>query len=181
MSLAKLQNSLKAAVTSALDQMIRISESAPKERRPKEAIIQCELYRYYTNLGYLVHPEAGYFSAESGRKASCDLRIIDTQGDELWVEIKVAHDGGGLITKIDEEKRKWEKDGEKLDNEQKNSRAVFLLIGLTEEEPTSSERRFFQEVKSFWGGGYQFTEVDTRLITWPNAGVKYVTAWYWIW
>ncbi len=181
MNLRHPEHILEQAVKSALEQMIRISKFNPNERRPKEAIIQFELYRHYSNLGYIVSPEAGYFPADDSRKWSCDLRIIGVKGDELWVEIKVANDGGGLKTAIPEEKKKWIKDGEKLDYAPKTSRAVFLLVGLTEGDPESSESQFIQEVDRFWDGKYGFQKVDTKPITWPHAGVKYVTAWYWKW
>lgn len=175
------EKSLNDAILAAVDKIVEISSKKPNERLPKEAIVQCEIYRHYTNKGYVVHPEAGYFPANNGLKWSCDLRIIADDKQELWLEIKMARDGAGLSTKLSEEKKKWEKDGSKLDSAPKKSRAAFVLIALTEDDPKLKQRRFFQEVNNFWGGGYNFTEVVTKPIVWPSADVNYVTAWYWTW
>ncbi len=170
---------LNEALVYAVSQVQELSHKKPNERLPKEAVLQCAIYHFYMNKGYFVHPESAYFPAGKKKNMSCDLRVIGES--ELWIELKTARDARGLISKIDEEKEKWEKDGSKLDNSPPNSRAAFVLFTFTEDNPENSNKRIFKEINKLWDGGYGFTKVVTADLTWPKSEIKFITVWYWVW
>lgn len=175
---------LEEAIVSAVNQLDLISRYKPNERLPKEAVIQSELYRHFTNQGYVAHPEAGYFPAEKGEKISCDLRIIhpEEKQPELWIEIKMARYASGFNTKNDEEKNKWESDGWKLDYVNQDAHRAFLLIVLSERDPdTVKNNRFFLSIRNLWGAEYPVKMVCKQKIEWRQSSISFVSAWLWTW
>jgi hypothetical protein len=169
---------IQTATKAAVDDLIVITESQPRERLPKEEQIRCSMYAALKPLCKLIQVEAGYFDADKpGGKSECDFRLWLNDGSHCWVEIKRAWEGKGYVNKVPTLLEDWKADVQKLAAADPADHRVFVLFTFSDKDPCSQDTPLCRAVKEFHPGHRIVGE--SRTFRWRSR-FNHMGIWIWL-
>ena len=167
-----------------LDELVRIAESQPNERLPKEEQIRCRIYTTLIPLFRFVCAERGYGSIDERSRIECDLWASSPDQVPIWMEIKRCWSVSGWVNKPPEQLAYWDADLDKLRKLPVKSERFFFLVGFFDFDPLDEEKSphggVVQNIRRYHPD--QLLPPTSRQFSWrAGDGSSWAGVWVWHW